>query len=126
METMIVIMGLFLIVVSALKMGDWNGFVHAFGMYDVIASRSRVYATVYPLIEFSIGVLFVSGWFVKEAAAALLFLMVVGLIGVTKNLMKKEKIRCACLGTFINVPLTKFTLVEDIVMAVMAIIILVS
>jgi hypothetical protein len=51
--------------------------------------------------------------------------MGVGSIGVGKNVFSKNKVQCACLGVKIKVPLTKFTLVEDLVMLVMGIMILV-
>jgi hypothetical protein len=41
-------------------------------------------------------------------------------IGVTQMVMQKRKFECACLGTFIKVPLTKVTIVEDFGMAAMA------
>ncbi|MFG0292813.1 MAG: hypothetical protein ACF8MJ_06615 [Phycisphaerales bacterium JB050] len=37
-----------------------------------------------------------------------------------KPLRKKRKIHCACLGTALNLPMTKVTLVEDLTMASMA------
>ena len=54
----------------------------------------------------------------------LFIIMVIGSIGVTKNIFSKNKVQCACLGTWIKIPLTKFTFFEDIVMAIMAIMIL--
>ena len=40
--------------------------------------------------------------------------------------MSKNPVKCACLGTLINIPLTKFTLFEDILMALMSIMVLLS
>jgi len=45
-------------------------------------------------------------------------------IGVTVKLIKREKFQCVCLGTFLKVPLTKITLVEDFGMAGLALIML--
>jgi hypothetical protein len=41
-------------------------------------------------------------------------------VGVAIKLAKKERFQCACLGTFLKVPLTKVTLVEDFGMAALA------
>ena len=49
-----------------------------------------------------------------------LVLMLVGAAGVLNALLNKQAIRCACLGTALNLPMTKVTLVEDLTMAVMA------
>lgn len=53
-----------------------------------------------------------------------LVLMLVGAIGVFKALFDKRTIRCACLGTALNLPMTKVTLIEDLAMAAMAAIML--
>jgi hypothetical protein len=55
---------------------------------------------------------------------ATLILMLVGAVGVLKALLNKRAIRCACLGTALNLPMTTITLVEDLGMAAMAAIML--
>ena len=47
-------------------------------------------------------------------------LMSVGGVGVLQSLQQKRTIRCACLGTALNLPMTKVTLVENGTMALMA------
>ncbi len=49
-----------------------------------------------------------------------LVVMSVSAIGVVQSLMAKRKIRCACLGTVFNLPMSTVTLVEDSLMAGMA------
>lgn len=119
-------MGLFFIIFSLMKMLDWKGFVSAYSMYDLIAKRSKIYAWAYPAIEFVLGILYITETFVIGAAWVTLVVMGIGGIGVSKKLLKKEKFQCACLGTKINVPLTNVTLLEDIIMVVMAIILIVQ
>lgn len=120
-DFMIIYMGIFFILFSLMKMLDWKGFVNAFAGYDLIAKRSRLYGFAYPAIEFIIGVLFLTGTFIIGAAWVTIFIMGIGSIGVGKNIFSKNKIQCACLGTKINVPLTKVTFLEDIIMVVMAV-----
>ena len=125
---MILYMGIFFIIFSLFKMPDWKGFVEAFGTYDILAKRVRVYGWAYPVIEFSLGVLFITNYFTEfylvYIAWATLVIMAIGSIGVSIKLLKKEKFQCACLGTWINVPLTKVTLLEDLLMVFMSIILL--
>ena len=45
-------------------------------------------------------------------------------LGVTIKLMKKEIFQCACLGTFLKVPLTKVTVIEDFGMVALALVML--
>lgn len=121
---MIIFMGSFFIVFSYLKFLDWKGFSQSFAMYDIIAKRSRLYSYAYPLIELAIGIAFIFAWQITITAAVTLLVMSIGTIGVARNLLSKSPVRCACLGTLVSVPLTKFTLVEDLGMAVMALMIL--
>ena len=123
---MILYMGIFFIVFSFFKMPDWKGFTKAFRTYDLLAKTIPFYAPIYPLIEFGLGVLFLvnyfsGGFLLSTIAWITLVVMVIGGIGVGIKLSKREKFQCACLGTWINVPLTKVTLLEDALMVLMAI-----
>ncbi len=127
MEWMIPFMGWFLVAVGILKVLDWKRFTENFMKYDLIAMRSKTYSNLYPLIEIMLGVAFLYAWNVKLVAGILFVLMSVGVVGVSKSLKSNKKIQCACLGKLghhLNIPLTKFTLVEDIIMGLMALIIL--
>lgn len=123
-DTMVVFMGVFFVIVAILKMLDWKGFSMAFGMYDIVAVKSKAYAYVYPVLELAIGIAFLLSYQIVTAAVILFIIMVVGTIGVARNLMSKSPVKCACFGTLIKIPLTKFTLFEDITMAVMSLMIL--
>ncbi|RZD32480.1 MAG: hypothetical protein CXT77_00040 [uncultured DHVE6 group euryarchaeote] len=117
------IMGWFLISVGFLKIFDWKKFAENFAKYDLIAMQSKSYAVSYPLIELLIGASFLASWNVKIIAGVLLALMIVGIFGVRKALNEHKKVQCACLGKLghkLNITLTKFTLIEDIIMGGMA------
>ena len=121
---MLLFMGIFFVIVSFLKFIDLKGFAQAFAMYDIVAKRSNVYAYIYPFIELGLGISYLLLWQVTLTATITFIIMTVGSIGVAKNLLSKNPVKCACLGTKIKVPLTKFTLFEDIVMAIMALMVL--
>ncbi|MBT4134981.1 hypothetical protein HOE39_01420 [Candidatus Woesearchaeota archaeon] len=123
MPLMTQIMGWFLISVGLLKVFDWKKFAENFSKYDLIAIRSNSYAYSYPLIELLIGGAFLASWNVKIVAGFLLVLMIIGVAGVGKALRDHKKVKCACLGKLghkLNITLTKFTLIEDIIMGGMA------
>ena len=42
-------------------------------------------------------------------------------IGVIQSVVDKKKIKCACLGAVFNVPMTTVTIIEDLLMVVMAV-----
>ncbi len=113
-------MGLYLLVFAAFKLADLPGFVSAYIGYDVIAKRFPTYAAVYPFIELTLGLLFVF-WFAPGfTLVATLAVMSVSSISVLRELFRGSKIRCACLGTVVRLPLTTVSLVEDLGMAGMA------
>jgi YHS domain-containing protein len=121
---MILFMGVFFVAVSLLKIADWKGFAQAFTMYDILAKKSKVYAHVYPLIELGLGISYLLTWQITIAAYVTFVIMAIGTVGVAQNLLSKNPVKCACLGTLVKIPLTKFTLFEDITMAAMALMIL--
>ena len=80
---------------------------------------------VYPFVELGLGVAYLLAWMPLAINIITLVLMLVGAAGVLNALLNKRAIRCACLGTALNLPMTKVTLVEDLAMAVMAVVMLV-
>lgn len=111
----------FFIVFGFFKLLDLKGFRDAYATYDLLAKRWFNYGLVYPFLELGLGYMFL---FRFQLNAALLFsivLMLFSSLGVIKALREKRKIRCACLGTVLNLPMSTITLVEDIGMAVMAV-----
>lgn len=130
-DFMLFYMGLFFALFSLFKMPEWKGFVVAFRQYDVIANFLPLYAWLYPPFEFVLGILYLVNFFffdfyLRSLAWVTLIVMGIGALGVGLKLAKREKFQCACLGTWINVPLTKVTLLEDVLMAGMAVLILIG
>ncbi len=110
----------FFIVFSFFKLLDLPGFVNAYFSYDLIARAMPKWGWVYPFVELGLGVLYLLDAVPIATNVITLALMLIGSIGVLKALLEKRKIRCACLGTALNLPMTKVTLVEDLTMAAMA------
>lgn len=110
----------FFLVFSFFKLLDLRGFAASFGMYDVVAGRFRAYGFAYPFVELALGVLYLLNIWPTATNVATLVVMSVGTIGVVKSIRSKRKIRCACLGSVINLPVATVTLIEDAGMAVMA------
>ena len=113
-------MGGFFIVFSFFKLLDLRGFATAYRSYDIVARATPIWGFAYPFIELALGAAYITGWQPVAVNVATLLIMLVGAVGVLKALMHKRAIRCACLGTVLNLPMTKVTLVEDLGMALMA------
>ena len=114
-------MGLFYMVFSFFKMLDLKGFPDSFRMYDPLAKKVPVYAVIYPFIETALGLMFLLRFKVDIALYATLIILGITTIGVTKVLLDKKSIQCACLGTALKLPMTKATFIENSIMIIMAI-----
>ena len=117
-------MGLFYIVFSFFKMLDLKGFPDSFRMYDPLAKKMPAYGWVYPFIETALGLMFLMRFEVKIALIVTLVVLGITTIGVTKTLLDKKSIRCACLGTALKLPMTEATFIENAIMIVMAVLML--
>ena len=114
-------MGLFFIIFSFFKMLDLKGFPDSFKMYDPLAKVIPIYGFLYPFIETVLGVLFLMRIQIIFTLIVCLIILVITSIGVTKTLLSKKSIQCACLGTHLKLPMTEATLLENTIMIFMSI-----
>lgn len=126
-------MGLFFVTFAFFKLLDVRGFAKAFRSYDMIAEQSRAYGLAYPFIELTLGIAYlansqfvsyIGNWFPTVVNFTTLVLMLLGTLGVISALKSSRKIQCACLGTVFNLPMSKVTLIENLSMALMAMLML--
>ena len=115
-------MGIFFIIFSFLKLLNVSGFSMTFKKYDLISKIIPPYATSYPFIELSLGIIFLTQTqsILIYANAFTLIFMVSQTIGIIRSLSKSEQIQCACMGSAVDVPLSSLTVVENITMIAMA------
>ena len=110
----------FFLVFSFFKMLDLRGFASSYAMYDVLAKKIPSYGFVYPFIELGLGAAYLLAARPMLVNLITLIVMLFSSIGVILAVMNKQKIRCACLGTGFNLPMTTVTIIEDLLMAAMA------
>tara|TARA_B100001245_G_scaffold231716_1_gene212909 strand:+ start:149 stop:862 length:714 start_codon:yes stop_codon:yes gene_type:complete len=114
-------MGLFFIVFSFFKMLDLKGFPGSFRMYDPVAKRVPLYGWIYPFIETALGLMFLIRFEVEIALIFTIIILGITTFGVTKTLLNKKSIKCACLGTVLNLPMTEATFIENFIMITMSV-----
>jgi len=114
----------FFLTFAGFKLVDLSGFAKGYFTYDLLASKFFFYGYAYPFIELFFGLAMILIPASRSLLFAELFVMTFSGIGVTIKLLKREKFQCVCLGTFLKVPLTKVTLIEDFGMAGLALILL--
>ena len=120
-DFMIDFMGLFFVVFSFFKFLDYKGFPNAFARYDPLAKRSAFYAKIYPFIETLLGLMLLLRWQLNFAFITTIAILSITTFGVVYTLFDKNKINCACLGTALKLPMTEATLIENVIMLVMAV-----
>lgn len=125
-EFMLDFMGLFYIVFSFFKMLDLKGFPESFKMYDPLAKKIPLYGWIYPFIETALGLLFLMRFEIHMALIITIIVLGITTIGVTKTLLDKKSIKCACLGTALKLPMTEATFIENAIMIIMAILMLIN
>ena len=114
-------MGLFYIVFSFFKFLDYKNFPDSFAMYDPLAKIIPAYGWIYPFIETVLGLLFLLRMELQVALYTTVVVLGITTVGVTKTLLNKNEIQCACLGTALKLPMTKTTFIENSIMLFMAI-----
>jgi copper chaperone CopZ len=115
----------FFLVFSFFKLLDLPAFAMAYTQYDVIAQRWRGYGYLYPFLELTLGAAYLVNWQPTITNIATAVLMAVGTVGVLQTIFAKRKVKCACLGAAINLPVATVTLIEDAGMGLMALAMLV-
>ena len=119
-NAMLDFMGLFYIIFSFFKILDIKGFSMSFRMYDPLAKQAPIYGYIYPFIEVILGLMFLIRYEVNIALILTLIVLGITTIGVTQTLLNKRSIKCACLGTTLNLPMTEATFIENALMIIMA------
>jgi copper chaperone CopZ len=125
-EMMFDFMGLFFIIFSFFKMLDLKNFPTSFSMYDPLAEKILFYGWVYPFIEIALGLMFLVRFELNIALYVTIVILGITTFGVTKTLMNKKNIQCACLGTALKLPMTEATLIENALMLSMSIFLVLS
>lgn len=110
----------FFLVFSFFKLLNLTAFADAYASYDIVAARWRPYGFAYPFIELALGAAYLTGFQPLVTNAVTVVVMGISTVGVVKSLLARRKIRCACLGSVFNLPMSYVTLTEDLLMVVMA------
>ena len=124
-NAMLDFMGLFYIIFSFFKILDIKGFSTSFKMYDPLAKKITTYGYIYPFIEILLGLMFLTRIEVNIALLITIIILGITSVGVTKTLLNKRTINCACLGTTLKLPMTEATFIENAIMITMAIVLLI-
>jgi len=113
-------MGLFFLSFGFFKLLDIKGFAKNYLDYDIAAKAWPTWGYIYPFVEVGLGISFLFGLYPIWINLITLAVMGVSIIGVIQSVSQKREIKCVCLGTGFNLPMSTVTIIEDAVMIVMA------
>ena len=105
---------------ATFKLIDIKGFKEGYSTYDLLAQKVSLYGYIYPFIELFFGLAMILFPVSHSLLIAEIIVMLFSGIGVAIKIARKEPFLCACLGTFLKVPLTNITVIEDFGMALLA------
>jgi copper chaperone CopZ len=119
-ETMRYFMAGFFLAFSFFKFLDLPAFAAAYTGYDILAAKWKGWGFIYPFVELGLGLAYLTHW--QPALTHWVTIIVMGFsaIGVIRAVVNKQAIRCACLGSVFNLPMSTVTIVEDVGMVLMA------
>jgi cation transport ATPase len=120
MLAMRVFMAGFFLIFSFFKMLDLDGFADSYAMYDVVARKFKSWGYLYALIELALGLSYAMNLNPVITNVVTIVVMTVSIAGVLQSVLNKKTIRCACLGSVFNLPMSTVTIIEDGLMIVMS------
>jgi len=120
-----VFMAGFFIAFSFFKLLDLEAFADSYSMYDIVAKKIRAWGYLYPFVELALGLALALNIYPLPVNYITLAVMSVSLVGVLQSVFNKRQIKCACLGTVFNLPMSFITILEDGLMIVMSVIMII-
>ena len=113
-------MAAFFLVFSFFKMLDLKGFAESYSTYDIVAKKWLGWGYVYAFIELALGIAYIIRFNLLLTHAITFTVMSISIIGVLQSVLNKKKIKCACLGSVFNLPMSTVTIIEDALMIAMS------
>ncbi len=114
-------MGVFLMTFAMFKIIRLSEFVAIYKGYDTISRYLPAWAFVYPFVELFISACYLLLGGMQWLNVTTIILLVPASYGVWREVTKKSKIQCACLGSVVKLPLSKVSFIENFTMLAMAV-----
>lgn len=111
---------------SFFKFLDLKGFVESFEMYDILAKKWKSWGYIFPVMELLLGISYFTNFNPMVTNISTIVLLGLTSIGVIQSILRKQHIKCACLGAVFDLPMTKVTIFENAIMIIMALIMILS
>ena len=120
-------MGISICLLAMLKLMDIEAFGTSFKKYDLISSQFDSWIYIYPFFELTIGISFLNSSPPSLIIFIALVLGISGMISVFKAVyLDKLKLNFACIGGYAETPLGIISFIENLLMAIMSVLILIK
>ncbi|GAC1386229.1 MAG: hypothetical protein NVSMB45_15830 [Ginsengibacter sp.] len=116
----------FFLTFSFFKMLDVRGFADSYSTYDLIAAKWKSWGLIYPFVEAGLGILYLINVVPLFTNIVTLLVMGISIIGVLRSVLNHKKIKCACLGSVFNLPMSSITIIEDGLMILMSVVMIIN
>ena len=122
-----IFMGISICLLAMLKLMDIEAFGTSYKKYDLISSQFDSWIYIYPFFELIIGISFLNSSPPSLIIFIALVLGISGMISVFKAVyLDKLKLNCACIGGYAKTPLGIISFIENLLMAIMSVLILIN
>ena len=122
-----IFMGISICLLAMLKLMDIEAFGKSYKKYDLISSRFDRWIYIYPFCELLIGISFLLTSPPSLVILIALILGIFGMVSVYKTVyIDKLKLNCACIGGYAKTPLGIISFIENLLMAIMSVLILIK
>ena len=122
-----IFMGISICLLAMLKLMDIEAFGKSYKKYDLISSRFYRWIYIYPFCELLIGISFLLTSPPSLVILIALILGIFGMVSVYKTVyIDKLKLNCACIGGYAKTPLGIISFIENLLMAIMSVLILIK
>ena len=106
---------------------DIKAFGTSYKKYDLISYQFNSWIYIYPFCELLIGISFINSSPPSVIIFVALILGISGMISVFKAVyLDKLKLNCACIGGYAKTPLGIISFTENLLMAIMRVLILIK
>jgi copper chaperone CopZ len=110
----------FFLIFSFFKMLNLKGFKESYLMYDLIARKFPAWGYIYAFTELLLGIAFLVNFNPIITNSVTFIVMTISILGVLQTVLNKKTIKCACLGSVFNLPMSTVTIIEDGLMIAMS------
>ena len=118
-------MGISICLLAMLKLMDIKAFGTSYKKYDLISSKFDSWIYIYPFCELLIGISFLNSSPPSLIIFIALVLGISGMISVFKAVYL-EKLNCECIGGYAKTALGIISFIENLLMAIMSVLILIK